>query len=223
MWSWFGGQSAQKRKEAPKEAILGLRGQLEMLQKRQTHLESQIEDQESIARKNVTSNKNVAKAALRRKKMHEKNLEQTQNQIIQLEQHVYSIEAANINQETLGAMDQAGKAMQRMHDGLTMDKVDSMMDKLREQQQLADEISSVIQNNHFGEQPDEEELEADLEELEQEAMDAQMLKTGTVPVADQLDRLPAAANGEIKGKAKQTEGEDEEAELEKLRAEMAMS
>jgi charged multivesicular body protein 4 len=69
----------------------------------------------------------VAKAALRRKKMHEKNLEQTQNQIIQLEQHVYSIEAANINQETLSAMDQAGKAMQRMHDGLTMDKVDNMM------------------------------------------------------------------------------------------------
>jgi charged multivesicular body protein 4 len=127
MWSWFGGQSAQKRKEAPKEAILGLRGQLEMLQKRQTHLETQIADQESIARKNVTSNKNVAKAALRRKKMHEKNLEQTQNQIIQLEQHVYSIEAANINQETLSAMDQAGKAMQRMHDGLTMDKVDNMM------------------------------------------------------------------------------------------------
>jgi charged multivesicular body protein 4 len=29
-------------------------------------------------------------------------------------------------------------------------------------------------------------------------MDAQMLKTGTVPVADQLDRLPAAANGESK-------------------------
>jgi charged multivesicular body protein 4 len=60
MWSWFGGQSAQKRKEAPKEAILGLRSQLEMLQKRQTHLESQIADQEAIARKNVTTNKNGA-------------------------------------------------------------------------------------------------------------------------------------------------------------------
>ncbi|CRG85281.1 Vacuolar-sorting protein snf7 [Talaromyces islandicus] len=223
MWSWFGGQSAQKRKDAPKEAILGLRSQLEMLQKRQTHLESQIEDQEAIARKNVTSNKNAAMAALRRKKMHEKNLEQTQSQIIKLEQHIYSIEAANINQETLNAMDSAGKAMQRMHAGLTMDKVDNMMDKLREQHELANEISNVIQNSHIGEQPDEEELEADLEELEQEAMDAQMLKTGTVPVADQLHRLPAAANGEIKGKAKQTEEEDEEAELEKLRAEMAMS
>ena len=59
--------------------------------------------------------------------MHEKNLEQTQNQIIQLEQHVYSIEAANINQETLNAMKNAGTAMKRIHGNLTMDKVDNIM------------------------------------------------------------------------------------------------
>lgn len=223
MWSWFGGQSAQKRRDAPKEAILGLRSQLEMLQKREKHLENLMAEQEAIAKKNVTSNKNAAKAALRRKKLHEKNLEQTQNQIIQLEQQVYSIETANINQETLYAMDNAGNAMKRMHDGLTMEKVDTMMDKLKEQQQLAEEIATAITSTPLGEQPDEDELENELDELEQEAIDEQMLKTGTVPVADQLNRLPAAANGEIKGKAKQTEEEeDEEAELEKLRAEMAM-
>ncbi|KAL1973155.1 hypothetical protein VTN31DRAFT_6697 [Thermomyces dupontii] len=223
MWSWFGGSAAQKRKEAPKEAILALRGQLDMLQKREKHLEQQIAEQENIAKKNVQTNKNVAKAALRRKKLHEKNLEQTQAQIMQLEQHVYTIEAANINQETLQAMNQASEAMKRMHAGLTMDKVDEMMDKIREQQQLAEEISNAITSNPVGEQPDEDELQAELDELEQEAMDEQMLKTGTVPVADQLNRLPTAANGEIKGKSKQTEEElDEEAELEKLRAEMAM-
>lgn len=59
--------------------------------------------------------------------MHEKNLEQMQNQIIQLEQQVYAIETANINQETLYAMDKAGNAMKRMHAGLTIDKVDTMM------------------------------------------------------------------------------------------------
>lgn len=46
---------------------------------------------------------------------------------MQLEQHVYTIEAANINQETLLAMNQASEAMKRMHAGLTMDKVDEMM------------------------------------------------------------------------------------------------
>lgn len=89
-------------------------------------------------------------------------------------------------------------------------------------------------------------MEDELANLEQETIDERMLKTGTVPVADQLNRLPVAGNGErtslalfhihisvavklinmavVKGKAKQTEEEeDEEAELEKLRAEMAMS
>lgn len=45
---------------------------------------------------------------------------------------------------------------------------------------------------------DEDELEADLAELEQEKLDETMLKTGTVPVADSLSRAPKAANGERK-------------------------
>lgn len=45
---------------------------------------------------------------------------------------------------------------------------------------------------------DEDELEADLAALEQENLDEKMLKTGTVPMADSLNRLPTAANGERK-------------------------
>ena len=98
---------------------------------------------------------------------------------------------------------------------------------------------------------DEDELEADLAALEQENLDEKMLKTGTVPVADSLNRLPKAANGErksphlispyrekkrkknhiqtnktdltVRGKSKApVEEEDEEEELRKLQAEMAM-
>lgn len=58
MLSWFGGSAAQKRKDAPKNAILMLREQLDMLQKREKHLETQMDEQESIAKKNVTANKN---------------------------------------------------------------------------------------------------------------------------------------------------------------------
>lgn len=58
MWSWFGGAAAQKRKDVPKNAILSLREQLDMLQKREKYLQSQMDEQEAIARKNVTVNKN---------------------------------------------------------------------------------------------------------------------------------------------------------------------
>jgi charged multivesicular body protein 4A/B len=69
----------------------------------------------------------AAKAALRRKKQHEKNLELTQNHITQLEQNIYSIEAANINHETLKAMKEAGAAMAQIHGKLTPEKVDETM------------------------------------------------------------------------------------------------
>lgn len=57
MWSWFGGAAAQKRKDAPKNAILMLREQLDMLQKREKHLQNQMEEQESVAKKNIAANK----------------------------------------------------------------------------------------------------------------------------------------------------------------------
>ncbi|PHH79381.1 hypothetical protein CDD80_4940 [Ophiocordyceps camponoti-rufipedis] len=62
MWSWFGGAAAQ-RKDAPKDAILGLRSHLDMLQKRERHLQNQIDEQQTIARKNANTNKNVEEEA----------------------------------------------------------------------------------------------------------------------------------------------------------------
>ena len=58
-WGWgsiFGGQAA-KGKDAPKNAILGLRSTLEMLSKRERHLQNQMDEQDAIARKNVNANK----------------------------------------------------------------------------------------------------------------------------------------------------------------------
>jgi hypothetical protein len=44
-----------------------------------------------------------------------------------LEQQVYSIEAANINHETLQAMQQAGQAMKIIHGGMNLEQVDETM------------------------------------------------------------------------------------------------
>jgi charged multivesicular body protein 4 len=64
---------------------------------------------------------------LKRKKQHEHSLEQTNGQIIMLEQQIYSIESANINQETLMAMKNAGAAMKQIHGKMTMEDVDLTM------------------------------------------------------------------------------------------------
>ena len=57
MLGWITGNSAQKRKAAPKDAIVALRAHLEMLQKREIHLQNQMDEQQAIARKNISSNK----------------------------------------------------------------------------------------------------------------------------------------------------------------------
>ena len=69
----------------------------------------------------------AARNALKRKKQHEHSLEQTNGQISMLEQQIYSIESANINQETLVAMKNAGKAMKEIHGKMTMEDVDVTM------------------------------------------------------------------------------------------------
>jgi len=221
MWGWFGGGQAAK-KDAPKKAILQLRGQLEMLSKREKHLQNQMDEQDNLARKYVNSNKNAAKAALRRKKQFEHTLDQTRGQIMTLESEIYSIEAANINKETLDAMKNASSAMKQIHGGLTIDKVDQTMEELREQHAIGEEIGEAITQSIGNQGLDETELDEEFEALQQEVLEDKMLDTGRVPT-DKISSLPTAPEGVKAGKKPvHAEEEDEEEELRKLQAEMAM-
>lgn len=68
-----------------------------------------------------------------------------------------------------------------------------MMDDIAEQQDVAREISDAISNPvAFGQDVDEDELEKELEELEQEALEDELIKVG--PAADDL---PAVPEGEV--------------------------
>lgn len=53
---WFGGGAA-KKKDAPKNAILQLRGTLDMLTKREKHLQNQMDEEDAKARKFISTNK----------------------------------------------------------------------------------------------------------------------------------------------------------------------
>lgn len=149
----------------------------------------------------------AAKAALRRKKAHERSLEQTEAQIGTLEQQINAIESANINRSTLQAMENASAAMKNIHGKLTPEKVDETMyvmlpcggvrmetcewntcadkesrDKIREQNELSDEIVNALTTSSLSNAVDEQDLEDELDQLQQEQLDEAMLKTGTVPV-----------------------------------------
>ena len=138
----------------------------------------------------------VAKAALRRKKAFEHQLEQTSAQMMTVEREISSIEAANINKETLDAMKGAQQAMKTIHAGLTIANVDQTMEDLRDSHAVGEEIAEALTQGNMMQGLDEDELEQELADMQQEDLDNKMLKTGSVPVSDQVHRLPNAAVGE---------------------------
>jgi charged multivesicular body protein 4 len=62
--SWFGGGNSAATRDAPKKAILQLRSTLEMLNKREKHLQNQMDEEDQKARKFITTNKTGMPALL---------------------------------------------------------------------------------------------------------------------------------------------------------------
>jgi len=114
----------------------------------------------------------------------------------------------------------AQQAMKKIHGDLSIEKVDQTMEDLREQHAIGEEIAEALTQGNSMQGVDEDELDEELAELQQEEMDNKMIATGNVPVSDQISRLPNQPVGEIRGKAQAED--DEEEELRKLQAEMAM-
>ena len=113
-----------------------------------------------------------------------------------IEQEISSIETANINKETFVAMQNAKTAIQQIHGKLTIEKIDQTMEDLRDQHAIGEEIAEALTQGATGQAIDDEELEEELKELQEEELDNKMLKTGTLPVNDQLNRLPNVKLGE---------------------------
>ena len=152
--------------------------------------------------------------------MYEQQREHTRGARFNLETQILTIENANINLETLQAMKVGSSTMRQIHGEMDINKVDETMDDIREQMDLANEISTAISNPlGFDTGIDEGELEEELERLEQAEFDAALLDV----------KAPAQATATATGKtavpavdAKTKEQLDEERELEELRASMAL-
>lgn len=212
MWGYLFG-SSKNQKDTAQKAIVNMRSHLETLNKREAHLQKLIDEQENLARRYVTSNKNLARTALKRKKTYETDLEKIQGQIDSLNTQLATIESANLNRETMKAMSQGAGALKQIHGSLNIDKVDATLDDIRDQFALSEEITEAI-SRPLGQEVDEDELNEELENLEQEALDAKMVNAGRAPVHE-LPTSPQAVE-------QKTEEDDEEEELRKLQAEMAI-
>ncbi|KAK0555205.1 ESCRT-III subunit protein snf7 [Tilletia horrida] len=225
--SWLTGKPDTKNK--PREAIVGLRSQLIMLEKQEEHLNKKIEDETRKAKAAISTNKQAAQAALRRKKQYEGQLDRIYGTRMTLETQVNAIESANMNLETMQAMRKGAEALKSIHGSLNIDKVDATMDSIREQMDLTNEISDAISNPvGMGQDLDEDALKDELEALEQEELNERLVGADHVPLHTPTlagpSRTPAEKIGAGAGSSQQrrVEEDDDEAELRALQAELAM-
>ncbi|XP_016389024.1 charged multivesicular body protein 4c-like isoform X2 [Sinocyclocheilus rhinocerous] len=175
---------------SPQEAINRLRETEAMLTKKQEYLESRIEQEIMIAKKNGTKNKIAALQALKRKKRFEQQLTQIDGTLSTIEFQREALENATTNTEVLKNMGYAAKAIKGVHQNIDLDKIDSLMQDITEQQEVAQEISDAI-SKPFGDQFDEDELLAELAELEQEELEESMKNMGRLPSVP-TTKLPSA-------------------------------
>ncbi|XP_053494096.1 charged multivesicular body protein 4b isoform X2 [Ictalurus furcatus] len=210
----FGSSGKGGKAYSPQEAIQRLRDTEEMLTKKQEFLEKKMEQELLTAKRNGTKNKRAALQALKRKKRYEKQLAQIDGTLSTIEFQREALENANTNTEVIKNMGFAAKAMKAAHDNMDIDKVDELMQDMTEQQELAQEISDAISKPvGFGEEFDEDELLAELEELEQMELDKNLLEIGG-PENILLPNVPSTSLPSRPAKKKEEEEEDDMKDLE---------
>merc|ERR1712226_430083 len=204
----FGG--GKNKQPSPQEAIQKLRETEDILLKKSDFLEKKIEQELATAKKHGTKNKRAALNALKRKKRLEKQQEQIDGTLTTIEFQREALENAQSNTQIIQNMDYAAKALKKAHNGLDVDKVDDLMADIQEQQDVANEIADAIAKPMgFQDDVDEDDLLAELEEMEQEELDKELLE---VTPAEPLPSLPTPSS-QIPTSSKAVEEDDEMAEL----------
>merc|ERR1712227_238609 len=206
----FGG--GKNKQPTPQEAIQKLRETEDMLNKKADFLEKKIEQELATAKKHGTKNKRAALNALKRKKRLEKQQEQIDGTLTTIEFQREALENAQSNTEILKTMDYSSKALKGAMGNMDVDKVDDMMADIQESQDVSNEIAEAIARP-MGMQDDldEDDLLAELEEMEQEELDKELMGVGNDPVPD-LD-LPTPGTSLPAAPAKKQAEDDELDEL----------
>lgn len=151
--------------------------------------------------------------ALKRKKLYEAEIDKIANIKMTLETQVMNLESAAQNAATMQAMKTGTSQMKKIRQETDIDQVDDLMDEIKEEMEMADEISNALAQPVDPLMADEDDLLAELQELEAEDVTEQLLE----PMKKmELPDVPSAALPSIPNATK-----EEEAELKKLEAELA--
>ncbi|KAI7755160.1 hypothetical protein M8C21_026030 [Ambrosia artemisiifolia] len=193
---------------------------LEMLEKKEKVLLKKASAEVEKAKDYTKAkNKRAAIQCLKRKKLYEQQIEQLGNFQLRIHDQMIMLEGAKATTETVDALRTGASAMKAMQKATNIDDVDKTMDEINEQTENMKLIQEALATPMGAAADfDEDELEAELEELEGAELEEQLLQPATtapaapvhMPTGSQQTRPPPRQNTA------------EEDELAALQAEMAL-
>lgn len=147
-----------------------------------------------------------AKLILRKKKYQENLLGTTDKELEALEKLTSDLEFAQVQQQVVDGLKVGNEALKKIHEVLTIDEVERIMDETREGIEKQQEIDAILSTGALS-QEDEDSVAAELEEL----------VASTLPAIDEDidDKLPEVPTDEpVAEKRKKKEKAEERVALE---------
>ncbi|KAK1438241.1 hypothetical protein QVD17_04047 [Tagetes erecta] len=186
---------------------------LEMLVKKENVLlnkaASEVERAKEFTR---LKNKRAALQCLKRKKLYEQQVEQLANFQLRIHDQMVMLEGTKATTKTVAALRTGAQTMKAMQKAMNIVDVDKTMDEINEQTENMKQIQAAL-STPIGAAADfdEDELEAELEELESAELEEQLLQPATTAPPVKQPARPV-----------QRQNTADEDELAALQAEMAL-
>jgi charged multivesicular body protein 4 len=152
---------------------------------------------------------------MKRKKLYEQEASKIQNVRFTLETQVINLESAQQNAQTYSALKQGNTAMQGIRKQVGIEEVDDVMDEIKEEMEMAQEINDAIAQPVDPLMADEDELLEELNMLETMDLEAELLKPPPAAAVSNFS-MPSAPDSKLPALAKK-----EEDDLRALEAELA--
>ncbi|KAH0916985.1 uncharacterized protein LOC103828275 [Brassica rapa] len=189
---------------------------LDMLEKKESLLLKRAAQEVERAKEFTRAkNKRAAMQCLKRKRVYEQQVEQLGNYQLRIHDQMIMLEGSKATTETVDALRSGASAMKAMQKATNIHDVDKTMDEINEQTDNMRQIQDAL-SAPFGSDFDEDELEAELEELESAELEEELIE----PVIRPVQNLPEGKQpARPATQKKQTAYEDE---LAALQADMAL-
>ena len=164
MGIFFAKKKPPSRVTEQDKAILQLKQTRDKIKQYQRRIEQSLEKERLLAKKLVQNGqKDRALLLLRKKKFQEQVLSKTDGQLENLERMVHDIEFAQVEVKVIDGLKVGNAALKKLHDLLSIDEIEKVMDETREGIDKQKEINDVLSGELTEE--DEGEVEAELDAL----------------------------------------------------------